>query len=129
MDFVIRPLRGRYEPNADVFVDDERGQVVVCVEIAGADPETLRISVNERHLLIRGRRSEAVRLRRGSFVCKEIAYGDFSKQITLPVAVEYSDATATYTDGMLIVALPVSPTAYLPADHTEIRLIVKRTLA
>lgn len=129
MDFVIRPLRGRHEPNADVFVDDERGCVVVCVEVAGADAESLRVSVNERHLLIRGRRTEAVRFMRGSFVRKEIAYGEFAKQITLPVAVEYNDVAATYADGMLTVALPVAHTAYLPADHTEIRLIVKRTLA
>lgn len=129
MDFVIRPLGGRHQPNADVFVDEERGQVVVCVELAGAQPDTLRIGVDERHLLVRGRRIEPVRFLRGSFVQKEISFGEFSKQIALPVAVEYAEATATYEDGVLVVVLPVALTAYHPTSLTEIRLVVKRTLA
>ena len=60
MDFVVRPRVG-FEPNADVFVDEELGQIIVAVEIAGADPESLRVAVDNRHLLITGRRSEAVR--------------------------------------------------------------------
>lgn len=129
MDFVLRPLRGRYEPNADVFVDDEHGKVVVCVELAGAQTDSLHISLDERHLIICGRRSEGVRFLRGSFAQKEIAYGEFVKRVTLPVAVEYTEAVATYADGMLVIGLPVAHTAYLPTARTEIRLIVKRTLA
>lgn len=127
MEFIVRPLVRGFEPNADVFVDEERGQVVVAVEIAGADPDTLRVSVDERHLIIKGRRSEVVRFRRGSFLQKEIAYGDFSKRIHLPVAVEMADVRATYADGVLQIALPISATAYLPTTRTEIRMIIQRT--
>ena len=128
MDFVLRPRLG-FEPNADVFVDEERGQVVVAVEVAGADPESLRVSVDDRYLTITGRRAEAVNFRRGSFIQKEIAYGAFAKRIHLPVAVDFSDIVAQYADGVLVIALPVSPTAYLPTARTEIRMIVKRTLS
>lgn len=119
-------MRG-FEPNADVFVDEDRGQLVVSVEIAGADPDSLHVSVDERHLFIKGRRSEVVRFRRGSFVQKEIAYGEFSKRIHLPVAVEIADVAATYADGVLVIALPISATAYLPTTRTEIRMIIQRT--
>lgn len=129
MDFIVRPLVRGFEPNADVFVDEERGQLVVAVEIAGADPDSLRVSVDEHHLLIKGRRSEAVRFRRGSFLQKEIPYGEFSKRIRLPIAVEIADVTAKYADGVLIIALPVSQTAYLPTTRTEIRMIIQRTLS
>ncbi len=128
MDFVLRPRLG-FEPNADVFVDEERGQVVVAVEVAGADPESLRVSVDDRYLMIAGRRAEIVNFRRGSFIQKEIAYGAFAKRIALPVAVDFSDIVAQYADGVLVIALPVSPTAYLPTARTEIRIIVKRTLS
>lgn len=128
MDFVLRPRLG-FEPNADVFVDEERGQVVVAVEVAGADPESLRVSVDDRYLTITGRRAEVVNFRRGSFIQKEIAYGAFAKRIHLPVAVDFSDIVAQYADGVLVIALPVSPTAYLPTARTEIRMIVKRTLS
>ncbi len=129
MDFVIRTRPGCFEPNADVFVDEERGQVVVTVEVAGADPDALRVALDERHLVISGRRAERVRSRNGSFLQKEIAYGDFSKQIQLPIAVAYEHAVATYGDGVLVVALPLAQTAYRPTSRTEIRMIVKRTSA
>ncbi|MDQ2864889.1 MAG: Hsp20/alpha crystallin family protein [Candidatus Eremiobacteraeota bacterium] len=118
-----------FEPNADVFIDEERGQVVVVVELAGANPETLRVAVDDRYLSITGRRSEAVNFRRGSFVQKEIAYGAFAKRIHLPVSIDFGDIVAQYADGALVIRLPLSATAYLPTTRTEIRMIVKRTLA
>ncbi len=129
MEFVVRPRVG-FEPNADVVVDEERGQMIVAVEVAGADPESLRVAVDDRYLTIAGQRREGSGVRRGSFVQKEIAYGPFAKRIRLPIAVDFlGDAHASYTDGLLVIALPVSPTAYLPTTRTEIRMIVKRTLS
>jgi HSP20 family molecular chaperone IbpA len=129
MDFTVRSRLG-FEPNADVFVDEERGLVVVAVEVAGADPKTLRVEVDGRYLNISGVRSEPVRFQRGSFVQKEISYGPFGKQVGLPVAVDLlGDTHASYADGVLVIALPISSDAYLPATRTEIRMIVKRTLS
>lgn len=129
MDFVVRPRLG-FEPNADVFVDEERGQMIVAVELAGADPESLRVAVDDRFLQITGRRKETARFRRGSFIQKEIAYGPFAKRVHLPVAVDFlGEATAQYQDGVLVIALAVSATAFLPSTRTEIRLILKRTLS
>lgn len=128
MDFVVRTRLG-FEPNADVFVDEERGQVVVAVEVAGADPESLRVSVDDRYLSITGRRAEVANFRRGSFIQKEIAYGNFAKRIHLPIAIDFSDIVAHYADGVLVIGLPISTTAYLPTARTEIRMIVKRTLS
>jgi HSP20 family molecular chaperone IbpA len=119
-----------FEPNADVFVDEERGQIIVAVEVAGADPESLRVAIDDRYLLITGRRVETVRFRRGSFIQKEIAYGSFAKRLHLPVAVDFlGEAAASYTDGVLVVALPVSPNSYLPPTRTEIRMILKRSIS
>ena len=127
MEFVIRSRIAMLEPNADVFVDEDGGRVVAIVEVAGADADTLRVGVDERHLYIGGRRLEAVRLRNGSFVQKEIAYGEFAKRIHLPVAVEYDQIAASYADGLLIIALPVAATAYRPTARTELHILVKRT--
>lgn len=127
MDFVLRTKLGTFEPNADVFVDEDGGRVVVIVEVAGVDPDTLRAGVDERHLYIGGRRLAAVRLRNGSFVQKEIAYGEFGKRIVLPVAVEYNEVAVSYAEGLLIVALPIAATAYRPTARTELHILVKRT--
>ena len=126
MDFVIRS-RVCFEPNADVFIDEERNAVVVTVEVAGADPESLRVSIDdERHLIITGRRPRGDRSRAGSFVQKEIAYGEFAKRVHLPAAVEYGDASATFADGVLTIALSLAQTPYRTMERTEIRMIVKR---
>jgi HSP20 family molecular chaperone IbpA len=126
MDFVIRPRLAGFEPSADVFVDEERGTVVVSVDIAGADPESLRVEIDEGHLLISGRRPKPERSRLCSLVQKEIAYGDFVKRIHLPIPVEYDGANATYDDGMLVIALVAARETYLPTARTEVRLILKR---
>jgi HSP20 family protein len=129
MEFIVRNRLG-FEPNADVFVDEERAQMVVAVEVAGADPESLRVAVDDRFLLISGCRSHPVQFSGGTLIQKEIAYGSFAKRIALPVAVDLlGDASATYADGVLAIALPISPGARLPSTRTEIRMIVKRTLS
>jgi HSP20 family protein len=127
MDFVLRARAGTFEPNADVFVDEDAGRVVAVIEIAGADADSLRMGVEDRHLFIAGRRREAIRLHRGSFAQKEIVYGDFVKRIALPVAVEYEGVAASYDGGFLVVALPVAATAYRPTMRMELHILVKRT--
>jgi HSP20 family protein len=130
MDSLVRfRTRAVWEPNADVVIDEAARLVIVRVELAGADSDSLRIFVDERQLFITGRRAETARLRTGSFLQKEIADGEFVKKLRLPVAVQYGDVTATYDDGMLTVALPVAATEYIPASRTELRIIVKRILA
>ncbi|MGA2758808.1 MAG: Hsp20/alpha crystallin family protein [Candidatus Cybelea sp.] len=125
MEFVVRARLGAFAPNADVFVDEDQRRVVVVVELAGADPESLRVVFDERCLIIGGRRR--ARLRGGSFVQKEIAHGEFVKRIALPVAVEYERIAATYEDGFLIVVAPIAATAYQPTARTELHILVKRT--
>lgn len=127
MEFVVRSRVGTFQPNADVVVDEESRRVVVVVEVAGAEPESLRIGFDERSLVVAGRRREVARFRRGSFLQKEIAHGEFVKRIPLPVAVEYEGVAASYDEGLLIVVAPVATTAYMPTARTELHVIVKRT--
>jgi HSP20 family molecular chaperone IbpA len=128
MDFIVRTRLG-FEPNADVFVDEDSSELVVVVEVAGADPDSLHVWLEGRSLAITGARHEPA-VQRGSFIQKEIAYGPFSKRIRLPVAVDFvGDAIARYVEGVLVITLPIASTSYLPSTRTEIRMIVKRTLS
>lgn len=127
MEFLVRTRLAAFQPNADVFVDEDQRRLVAIIEVAGADAETLRIGFDERSLIIAGRRRESARLRCGSFVQKEIAHGEFVKRIALPVPIEYEAISATYEDGFLIVIAPIALTAYMPTTRTELHLIVKRT--
>jgi HSP20 family protein len=127
VEFVVRARLGTFAPNGDVFVDEDARRVVVVVEAAGADADSLRIGLDERFLIVAGRRCEPVRFRRGSFLQKEIVHGEFVKRIPLPVAVEYEGVAASFEDGLLIVVAPIATTAYLPTARTELHVMVKRT--
>jgi HSP20 family protein len=127
MEFVLRSRLGSFAPNADIFIDEEGRRIVVVIEVAGADPETLRVAFDERYLIATGRRHESAHLRCGSFIQKEIAQGEFVKQIELPVPVEYEGVAASYGDGLLTIVAPIAATAYMPTARTQLRIMVKRT--
>jgi HSP20 family protein len=126
VELAKRARTGRFEPNCDVHMSDDGDAVIVTVEIAGADPAELRVGVEERHMFIIGRRTKRDRSQLGSVFMKEIEYGDFVKKLHLPVPVAYTDANASYRDGMLTIHLPVSEGARLPEQRTEIRMTVRR---
>ncbi len=122
-------VHGRFEPNADVYIDEACERIVVSVELAGSDAENLRVAVDDRNLYIAGSRVERGENRSASILRKEIQYGDFFKRIPLPLPVDDAKASATYRDGILTIALPVTSRERIPTVTTEIRMTVTRTLA
>lgn len=127
MEFVLRTRLGAFSPSADLFVDEAGQRLIAVIEVAGADPESLRVGLDERFLIAMGRRREPARVRRGSFVQKEIAHGEFVKRVPLPFPIQYEGVAATYEDGLLIIVAPIAATAYMPTARTELHVIVKRT--
>jgi HSP20 family protein len=122
-----RPIR--FEPNADVRLSDDGSAIIAVVEIAGVDPAELRVGIDDGVLYIVGRRSDRERHRRGSVLRKEIEYGEFAKKIHLPLSVEHENATASYTDGMLTIKLPVTARSVTSGRCTELQMIVRRITA
>lgn len=122
----LRGPHGCFEPNADVLVDEADGAFVVSVELAGADAESLRVTIEDDHLIVTGKRSRGVS-RTASLLRKEIASGEFRKVIHLPLPVAAETASAIYRDGILSVRLPLAPTQKHPIIRTTIRMTVMRT--
>lgn len=127
--FALRGAHGRFEPNTDVHLDETDRAIVVHVELAGADAESLRVAVDDRYLFISGRRTPRDVSRDASLLRKEIQYGEFVKRIRLPIPVDEAGASAAYRDGILTIRLPLAPTQTFPVVRTEIRMTVRRTLA
>jgi HSP20 family protein len=121
-----RGAHGCFEPNADVLLDEADGAFVVQVELAGADPESLRVVLDDTDLIVAGTRAPGGVSRTASFLRKEIASGEFHKAISVPLAVVVDDATAIYRDGILTVRLPLAPVRKHPIVRTTIRMTVKR---
>lgn len=118
-----------FEPNTDVHLDEGDGAVVVHVELAGAEAESLRVSIDDTYLTIAGVRAVRDVSRNASLLRKEIQYGEFLKAIRLPVPVRDEGATAVYRDGILTIRLPLSDSKKFPIVRTTIRMTVRRTPA
>ncbi|MBV8602963.1 MAG: Hsp20/alpha crystallin family protein [Candidatus Eremiobacteraeota bacterium] len=119
----MRQLWHRYNPNTDVFYDDDSGRMVVHVELAGADPDSLSVAVDDDGLSITGTRVDRAGPC-GSIIQKEIEYGPFAKKLRLPAPIDVDAATATYTDGILTIVLPLSRTEM--QTPRALRMIVRK---
>jgi HSP20 family protein len=127
--FAPRGAHGRFEPNTDVHLDENDRTIVVHVELAGADADSLLVSVDDAYLTIAGQRALRDVSRNSSLLRKEIQYGEFLKQIRLPAPVLDDGATALYRDGILTIRLPLAQSKKFPIVRTEIRMTVRRTPA
>ena len=121
-----RPVR--FNPNTDVFYDAEAKQVVVHVEAAGADPDSLTVALDENDLVITGLRVDRswTGNASGSLLQKEIEYGPFAKRLRLPAPIDVEAASASYHDGILTITLPLSASDARPQSRVECRMQVRR---
>ncbi|BDE07896.1 hypothetical protein WPS_31720 [Vulcanimicrobium alpinum] len=127
--FAPRGGRSCFEPNTDVLVDERDRAVIVQLELAGADADSLKVTVDGDYLTIAGARAQRDVARDASLLRKEIQYGEFQTIIRLPVAVLADGAVAQYRDGILSIRLPLAQSQEMPIVRTTIRMTVRRTPA
>jgi HSP20 family protein len=103
-------LRHGFRPAADCFVTADPPQLVIVVELAGVDAESIEIALADGALQITGSRA---RPREPGQVYQqaEIEYGRFERRIPFDRKVDGSAATAVYEAGMLRVTLPIAKRA------------------
>ncbi len=86
-------------------------QIVVCVDLAGMEKETLNLRVEPRRLRIGGRREppepSGIEETALQVLSMEIDYGCFERDILLPAEVEPERVTAQQRNGLLWVYLPL----------------------
>jgi HSP20 family protein len=100
--------RRAFAPRIDVMRTEEPDELRVVVELPGIDPGDVSIIVNERALVVSGRRQRLQPEGQHSYHLLEIPYGPFERRIGLPVDVDPDKARATYDRGLLVVTLPVA---------------------
>jgi len=88
------------------FQDD--GHLVVRAEMPGIDPDKdVEITVEDHVLHLRAERRSETTTEDKKGYRSEFHYGSFARSIRLPVGATEEDVTATYTDGILEVRVPV----------------------
>lgn len=88
----------------DVYKAD--GALVVRSTIAGAQIDDLDISIDGDLLSIKGRRSEPEAIDYQDYLYRECYWGNFSRTISLPLAVQEDLIEASLEDGVLTIILP-----------------------
>ncbi len=82
--------------------------LTVEMDVAGADPSAIEVSLSDDLLVVRGERRRAGQGRR-VYQHAEIAWGPFARRVRLGVAVDPSAATAGCENGILRITLPLAP--------------------
>ena len=89
---------------AEVLEDDQA--VEVRLEAPGMQADDFDLAVQDQTLIIRGEKRVNRQVDSGRFHLMERAYGAFQRNVPLPSAVDDSQASASYHDGVLVVRLP-----------------------
>lgn len=98
------PVATPWGPSADV--EETESEVVARIELPGADPGELELTITEDGLSVSGEiRQETDNQWRG-YRRIERRYGRFQRHLSFPVPVDHEKATATYRHGILEVRAP-----------------------
>lgn len=96
-------------PAVDVYQTAD--EVVVEVPLPGVDPKQVEVSIEDDVLTVSGEQRHSTEVDDKSYHRREVRYGRFHRAVTLPAAVEGSQAKATYEKGVLRVAVPIQERA------------------
>lgn len=86
----------------DVFETSER--LFVKARVAGVNKEDLDVSISDNTLTIRGTLSSGDETDAVNFHLQECYWGEFSRTVTLPVAVKEDEIEAVLKDGVLTIS-------------------------
>ncbi len=95
-----------FRPNMDVYFSKTENAMIVKLELAGIDPDTIHLEAEDHTLLVKGQRVD-MRPKDKVYQQMEIAYGAFERRIHLPVDIDATKASANYQDGFLEIVLPI----------------------
>jgi len=113
-------LRAGFRPNVDCY--RTKDAIIVLVELPGVDTANVDIFVAEGTLYVSGERKRP----RGdgqTYQQMELDYGPFRRQIALGSDVDVEHAQATYEQGILKIALPL--TQHAPAGARVVIEVVR----
>ena len=98
--------RAAFSPAVDVFYVGDPPRAVVHAELAGVNPDEVKVEVRGRELILLGRRLPPQAKGR-LYQQLEIEHGSFRRVVPLGADVDADNASAHYEDGILEITLPL----------------------
>ncbi|MBI5869533.1 MAG: Hsp20/alpha crystallin family protein [Actinobacteria bacterium] len=99
------PAGNQWKP--EVTVRKKDGRLVYAVDVDGANPEDLDVSISKDAITIRRELRQERRIERRGYEWREISRSSFSHSLDLPRSVVWENAEATYEDGVLQVSMDI----------------------
>jgi HSP20 family protein len=91
-------------PDTDVF--EREGKLVVSTDLPGVKREDVQVGVEGETLVIHGHRKEEKEVQESGYHHTERRTGTFTRTVALPDGIDPAGIEATYSDGVLEVAIP-----------------------
>lgn len=98
----------QWAPTIDVFEKDKR--LITRVDLPGVTLKDVKVEVSDGNLMISGERKREYEDQKENMYRCEREYGTFFRSVPLPEGVTLDDVTATFTDGVLEVSVPLPAT-------------------
>jgi HSP20 family protein len=114
-----KPEGGVIIPGIELF--DRGGELVLRVEIPGAEKEDIDLSITKDSVTVKGELKKDEAVRQEDFFIAERSYGIFSRTVQMPFEIDEDKAAATFRKGILEVVLPKKE----DAKPKEVRIEVK----
>jgi HSP20 family protein len=108
-----------WSPTIDVFEKDNR--LVTKVDLPGMKKEDVKVEVTDSQLTISGERKREVEETKDNVYRCEREYGSFYRAVPLPEGVKVEDVTATFSNGVLEVSMPLPAKPVSKARPVEIQ--------
>jgi HSP20 family protein len=97
---------GGYSVPTDVFHSDER--LVIRMDLPGVSPDDVDVTVQEKTLIVNGKRSFPNEAGDVRFMRRGIFYGDFTQRVALGKGLDVERISANYDNGVLELSIPYS---------------------
>lgn len=105
-DFVFEEQEKGEEGQLSLDVFQTADEIVIVAPVAGVKMSELSIAINEDVLTIKGRRDFQFMAEQSDYFTQECFWGNFSRSIILPEAVDVSRVKASFKNGILTVRVP-----------------------
>lgn len=100
----VRGSKFGFTPAVDVYED--KNDIIVETQLAGINPDDVKISIENNNLIINGESEKKSEIDEKNYYRKEIRRGSFYRSISLPSKVMGDDAKAVAEDGVLKITIP-----------------------
>ncbi len=100
-----------FVPAVESYVDKDGKKYFCRVSLPGIEPKDLQIHAQGNALTITGERKLTRTTKEVDFQEKEIAYGSFERELSMPEGVNTDKLTAEYVNGVLEITAPIAAAA------------------